>query len=415
MDKSIPQPAARLLDFIASKEAPQGYDTVFGNNQKKMPKRLTSMTFDEVVADGQRRTREYGSSACGRYQFMRNTLDKANTLADIKGEMRLVGTEKFTPDLQDRMAFHLLKRRGYEKFISGKLSVTGFGLNLAKEWASFPVLKAVQGAHRKVSRGQSYYVGDGLNKALVPASEVETVLNAMLSLPSPAVPVEPVSSPVGLPVTPAKSSVGGLLASLWAKLRPPASAAPGASVTKGDPVVYSVQSQLKARGYYLNGLLDGIDGTKTRDAVAASRKDNGLGDGGIDADYLAKLPTFGKRPVSELRTATSNQQAYQLAKQQAPELAQPVGFMWKAGAALLGLGGAGAANDGGLLDSIKSAGDQANDALGTVNAAFATVAQIVQFCVTHWKWIAVAVGLYLILRAASYALNFIIKFRQAFF
>jgi len=42
---------AKLLDFIASFEAPHGYDTVFGNNQKLSPIRLTAMMLDEVLAN----------------------------------------------------------------------------------------------------------------------------------------------------------------------------------------------------------------------------------------------------------------------------------------------------------------------------------------------------------------------------
>ncbi len=35
MDKIVPQPAAMLLDFIGSKEAPKGYDTVYGDNMPR--------------------------------------------------------------------------------------------------------------------------------------------------------------------------------------------------------------------------------------------------------------------------------------------------------------------------------------------------------------------------------------------
>ncbi|WP_204327022.1 hypothetical protein, partial [Stenotrophomonas maltophilia] len=74
------------------------------------------------------------------------------------------------------MGFHLLERRGYSRFMAGRLSVTAFGLNLAKEWASFPVLRACNGQHRKVERGQSYYAGDGQNHALVTPEAIEALL-----------------------------------------------------------------------------------------------------------------------------------------------------------------------------------------------------------------------------------------------
>ncbi|KQU96425.1 hypothetical protein ASC68_13685 [Devosia sp. Root105] len=185
-----------LLDFIYRTETGKGppdcYGVVYGHNQGKLAKPLISMTLDEVEADGPRRTKAYGSSAAGAAQFMRDTLDKPGTLLDIEGEMGLSGKELFAPDLQDRMAYHLLKRRGYLRFIAGDLSLKAFGLGLAKEWASLPVLSDTTGQKRKVTRGQSYYAGDGRNKALVAPVDVEAilaeVLNAVDQKPQPTIP-----------------------------------------------------------------------------------------------------------------------------------------------------------------------------------------------------------------------------------
>lgn len=410
MDKSVPPSAAFILDFIGSKEAPKGYNTVYGN--RKMPKLLTTMTFDEVVADGPRRTREYGSSACGRYQFMSATLDAPKTLADLKGEMKLTGNEKFSADLQDRMGLHLLKRRGYDKFVAGNLSVTGFGLNLAKEWASFPVLRATKGAHRNVARGQSYYAGDGLNKALVSAADVEASLSKALAMAATP-PVGTTSEPVAVAAPkPATGGVGGALASLWAKLSPKPVAAP-VLPPGADPVVWNVQTLLKERNYMANGRIDGFDGPKTRDAVAAARKDNGMGDGGMDEEFLKKLPGFGPRPVSAERANATVSEAYGIAKEQAPDLTASVGTLWKGGLGSLILGGGGMAQVSGALDTVKEAGDKANDALGTVQAAFSFIAGVIQFIVTHWQWFAVAFGIYMLAKAANGALNFVIRVRQA--
>ncbi|MFK3776570.1 hypothetical protein [Agrobacterium sp. NPDC089420] len=57
-----------------------------------------------------------------------------------------------------------------------------FGLNLAREWASFPVLSATKGEHRDVARGQSYYAGDRLNKSLVKPEQVEQRLRHVREL-----------------------------------------------------------------------------------------------------------------------------------------------------------------------------------------------------------------------------------------
>jgi hypothetical protein len=159
-----------LLDFIGSKEAPKGYDTVYANRMDRMPKPLTQMTMKEILDQGRWRTKTFGSSACGRYQFM------DATLRDLADELDLKAGDIFTPDYQDRLGLHLLRRRGYDKWIKGTLSDGAFMLNLAKEWASFPVPYTVKGGSRAVSRGQSFYAGDGLNKSLVSAEAVEKAL-----------------------------------------------------------------------------------------------------------------------------------------------------------------------------------------------------------------------------------------------
>jgi muramidase (phage lysozyme) len=182
---TLPAGAKQLLDFIASYEAPHGYGTVYGNHQGSLPKALTSMTLDEVIAAGPTWTHKFGSSACGRYQFMHDTLK------GLKSEMGLTGRELMAPEFQDRLAYRLLQRRGFDRFMVGRLSVADFGLHLAQEWASFPVLANCKGAHRQVARGQSYYAGDGLNKALVKPVAVEKVLTTILHAPQEPVQRQP--------------------------------------------------------------------------------------------------------------------------------------------------------------------------------------------------------------------------------
>lgn len=180
----VPGPARLILDFIGAAEAPAGYGTLFGNRQKGLKKPLITMTIGEVI-DAQKTwsSKEWAkrfnstaaSSAAGYYQFMRATL-----IDLCKAYPEIDGTWIFDAYLQDRLGFALLIRRGYYDFIAGRLSVTEFGLALAREWASFPVLEATQGAHRAVARGQSYYAGDGVNKALVKPEAVEGVLRQAL-------------------------------------------------------------------------------------------------------------------------------------------------------------------------------------------------------------------------------------------
>lgn len=219
MDRTVPLAAARMLDFIRDTEVgtdgPAGYGVIYGHNQDKLPEPLTRMTIDEVIGAQASWSKRFGSSASGGYQFMRATL------TDLKRELGLRGTQILDPDLQDRLGYHLLKRRGYAEFMSGRITKTEFGKRLAQEWASFPVLSDTRGAHRVVTRGQSYYAGDGLNKALVKPEEVEGVLEEMKSLgdvmpAAVAVPeprpdmVEPIPTPAPRPPEPiATPTTGG--------------------------------------------------------------------------------------------------------------------------------------------------------------------------------------------------------------
>ncbi len=128
------------------------------------------MTLGDVVDAQKAWSKNHGSSAAGRYQFMRATLQ------DLSRELGLRGNQLFDADLQDRLGYHLLKRRGYEDFMAGRIGVVEFGRRLAMEWASLPMLAATKGAHRQVPRGSSFYMGDKLNKSLVTPERVEAML-----------------------------------------------------------------------------------------------------------------------------------------------------------------------------------------------------------------------------------------------
>ncbi|MDX0251138.1 hypothetical protein GOC31_20795 [Sinorhizobium meliloti] len=201
MDRTVPPGAAILLDFVRETEVGRSdrasYDVIYGHNQDKLPKPLTAMTYGEIVDAQAKWSKRFGSSAAGGYQFMRKTLQDLS-----KQILSISGSDRFTPDLQDRLAYKLLVRRGYAEFIVGKISLVQFAENLAKEWASFPVLAATKGSERQVRRGQSYYAGDGLNKALVRPERVEAVLKEVLEAARrPHEPVEePEARPAPLPV-----------------------------------------------------------------------------------------------------------------------------------------------------------------------------------------------------------------------
>jgi muramidase (phage lysozyme) len=191
MNANVPSGAAVLLDFIGTvetgKSGPDGYGVIYGHKQGKLSKPLTHMTVDEVQAAQGGWSKNHGSSAAGRYQFMRATLK------GLIAEHSIPGSSKFTADLQDKLGYELLKRRGYIAFSSGSLPPRKFGNNLAMEWASLPVLQDIKGAHRQVTRGETYYAGDGVNKVLTKPETVEDVLtraaNSLVPKPKPTGPV----------------------------------------------------------------------------------------------------------------------------------------------------------------------------------------------------------------------------------
>ncbi|MBP1882376.1 hypothetical protein [Sinorhizobium mexicanum] len=188
MNKTVPAGAAILLDFIRETEVGRkdraSYDVIYANRQNRLKQPLTTMRFGDVVEAQKSWSKSHGSSAAGAYQFMRATLiGLAKEISSIEA------SDLFTPDLQDRLGFHLVKRRGYQAFVAGELSLVEFGKRLAQEWASLPVLAATRGNDQEVKRGQSYYAGDSLNKALVKPEKVEAVLREVLAVARR--PVEP--------------------------------------------------------------------------------------------------------------------------------------------------------------------------------------------------------------------------------
>lgn len=208
MDKSVPKGAALLLDFIGQTEAPLGYNTIYGNNQDRLKIPITSRTVDQLIKAQSDFTRRYGSSASGRYQFMKATLQ------GLKADDACRGSDIFSPGLQDRLALCLLRRRGYDAFMAGKMGQTEFARRLAMEWASFPVLVPTPGAHRLVQRGQSYYAGDGLNKALVSPEAIEALLAKVKETTAPQEPPkeaqEPVPAPAEAPERASTAKQGGI-------------------------------------------------------------------------------------------------------------------------------------------------------------------------------------------------------------
>ena len=138
-----------LLDLIAKPESGGRYDSVYPGRRKP---EILDMTLAELYADMRKRARKHGSSASGRYQYIRKTLI---------GVAKSMGLDprktKFTPEIQDKIViYHLRLNHGLDRWMRGKTSDEDFLKRLSKTWAGLP----------KDMSGRSYYAGDKIgNKA----------------------------------------------------------------------------------------------------------------------------------------------------------------------------------------------------------------------------------------------------------
>lgn len=152
-----------LLDFIARFESSGNYNAFFRNAGNQNNPKFTQMLLSKVLEWQHNHTAVNGnpSSAAGRYQIVRRTLQ------DLIASMGLnPDTERFTQATQDSMAEALLERRGLSRYRAGAMSETDFANSVAREWASMPVVSAITGNKGfTLQPGQSFYAGDGINKA----------------------------------------------------------------------------------------------------------------------------------------------------------------------------------------------------------------------------------------------------------
>ncbi len=161
-----PVSAKPLLALIARVESKGNYNAYFGNAGN------TSITFTEMsVADVLRWQEDFiaaghPSSAVGRYQIL------STTLKGWVQQLHIDTNQPFNEAMQDKMAIALLERRGATEYVNNQIDGRQFAAELAKEWAALP---RVVGDRPE----QSYYAGDGLNKALVKVDEVLRVVGGV--------------------------------------------------------------------------------------------------------------------------------------------------------------------------------------------------------------------------------------------
>jgi hypothetical protein len=170
-----------VLDLIGDGETHGNYNAYAGHGDNLDSPRLTGMTVNAIL-EWQKSYLASGhpSAIVGKYGLTRNSIQGAVTTLALSGD------ELFDSSAQDIIAVWFMERRGLNEFLSGALSAEDFGTNLAKEWASLPVLKDLDGGRIKV--GQSFYAGNGLNKALISADRLLLALNSMKPVPVAAVP-----------------------------------------------------------------------------------------------------------------------------------------------------------------------------------------------------------------------------------
>lgn len=145
--------AGSLLDAIGDAEGAT-YNTLFGYAERPGGAfdgtDITKMSIQEVQDLQKQMVKQNGiSSAVGKYQFLQTTLREA-----VKA-LGLSPDEKFTPQVQDRLALWLLQNRtDYQSWLSGVGDDKKFQNQLAGIWASVPN-----------TSGKSAYASDGVNKA----------------------------------------------------------------------------------------------------------------------------------------------------------------------------------------------------------------------------------------------------------
>ena len=150
-----------LADFIGGLESGNDYTKMVGGAQDAS---VLGKTIDELMSE------KGGQFAMGRYQIQMRTASEVLKNAGID-----TSSFKFDEAGQDKIFELLLKRRGIDDFMSGKISEDQFAKNLSMEWAALP----------QDASGRGYYDGVGTNKSLTSYSSVMGQLSSLKSSGSP--------------------------------------------------------------------------------------------------------------------------------------------------------------------------------------------------------------------------------------
>lgn len=170
-----------LLNFIGVYESANDPNAIWGGvkDTDHPLNPITEMTVGEVLDWQDSVDSKYMSEAVGEWQFLEDTL---------RGLYRQSGVslnDKFNRETQIKLATQLLRRRGLDDYLSGKMSSDKFALSLSKEWASLPVPYDITRNGRDIKAGQSYYAGDGLNSAHASVGGLLAAIRNIKSEPTP--------------------------------------------------------------------------------------------------------------------------------------------------------------------------------------------------------------------------------------
>lgn len=187
--------ASIILDFIAGGvignfigESKGNYNAYFANIDSSLD--LSAKSFDEIYAFQRwMLSQDKRSTAIGRYQFLKSTLE------GLQEEAQYTGSILFTPETQDRLAIRLLEERGYSEWRMKKISDKQFAHNLSIIWASLP---------DPLNEGKSHYDGDKVgNSASTSLDNVYAMLKharQAISHPPQPLPLPPLPVPLPVPL-----------------------------------------------------------------------------------------------------------------------------------------------------------------------------------------------------------------------
>ena len=161
---------ASLMETIYDLESNSDYNkwNLKARNKPKTP--LTSMTVREIM----NYQKDDNGPAAGAGQI------KHDTLKYLIDNAYISSRDVFSPEVQDKAVRRLIDRRGFVSWFNGEIPTEEFGSDMAKEFASLPLLEAriVKGKER--DRGQSRFEN---NTALMGADSWQDVLESSINIP----------------------------------------------------------------------------------------------------------------------------------------------------------------------------------------------------------------------------------------